>query len=52
MKRRKSIKQPEWMVEHPPQQCRKLMSSKVLRLLDEIASNQAKQNFNTEARAK
>lgn len=36
MSRRKPIKPDWWVVEHPPAQCRKLMSSKVLSLLDEL----------------
>jgi len=41
MKRRKSIKTADFLVEHPPQQCRKLMSSSVLKILDDLARKQA-----------
>jgi hypothetical protein len=52
VKRRKSIKPPEYAAEHPPQQCRKVMSSKVLQILDDLARQQAGKQLNTEARAR
>ena len=52
MKRRRSIKSLETLVEHPPEQCRKLMSSKVLNLLDEIARQQAAKESNSKPEAR
>jgi hypothetical protein len=43
MKRRKSIKPPEYVAEHPPACCRKFMSDKVLKILDDINRQQADQ---------
>jgi hypothetical protein len=53
MKRRRSIKSLEVLAEHPPQQCRKFMSSGVLKILDDIARDNANkpQQFNREERA-
>jgi len=41
MKRRKSIKTEDFLIEHPPEQCRRLMSSKVLKILDDLSRKQA-----------
>ena len=36
MKRQKSIKPPEWLVDHPPASCRPLIAKKTLELLDKL----------------
>jgi hypothetical protein len=36
MKRRRSIKPPEWVAEHPPKNCRPLIAKRTLELLDKI----------------
>jgi hypothetical protein len=36
MKRRRSIKPPEWVAEHPPKSCRPLIAKRTLELLDRI----------------
>jgi len=41
MKRRKSIKTEDFLIEHPPEQCRRLVSSSVLKILDDLARKQA-----------
>lgn len=51
-RRRKPIKTPEWLVEHPPACCRKFMSSKVLAILDDINRKQAQQKPRPEMREK